>query len=96
MVATGTKFVLPKSPKWCALLVCVGVFGLAAQVCKPQQLATVFMHKMTDSLLAPLADPLGARITTREGRAGSVSNVLADRVRVRVPIGVPAHAHHAS
>lgn len=32
MVATGTKFVLPKSPKWCALLVCVGVFGLAAQV----------------------------------------------------------------
>lgn len=37
MVATGTKFVLPKSPKWCALLVCVGVFGLAAQVrsCRP-------------------------------------------------------------
>lgn len=29
---TGTKFVLPTHPKWIALLVCVGIFGLAAQI----------------------------------------------------------------
>lgn len=29
---TGTKFVLPTQPKWIALLVCVGIFGLAAQI----------------------------------------------------------------
>ncbi|PWZ01633.1 hypothetical protein BCV70DRAFT_151021, partial [Testicularia cyperi] len=29
---TGTEFVLPKNPKWVALLICVGVFGLAAQI----------------------------------------------------------------
>lgn len=29
---TGTEFVLPTQPKWIALLVCVGIFGLAAQI----------------------------------------------------------------
>ncbi|CDU23028.1 uncharacterized protein SPSC_01658 [Sporisorium scitamineum] len=29
---TGTKFVLPTQPKWILLLVCVGIFGLAAQI----------------------------------------------------------------
>lgn len=29
---TGTEFVLPSQPKWIALLVCVGIFGLAAQI----------------------------------------------------------------
>ncbi|SPO32169.1 uncharacterized protein UTRI_02726 [Ustilago trichophora] len=29
---TGTKFVLPTHPKWIVLLVCVGIFGLAAQI----------------------------------------------------------------
>ncbi|GAK64137.1 drug/metabolite transporter superfamily [Moesziomyces antarcticus] len=29
---TDTKFVLPTQPKWIALLVCVGIFGLAAQI----------------------------------------------------------------
>ncbi|CBQ70974.1 conserved hypothetical protein [Sporisorium reilianum SRZ2] len=29
---TGTKFVLPTQPKWILLLVCVGNFGLAAQI----------------------------------------------------------------
>ena len=29
---TDTKFVLPTQPKWISLLVCVGIFGLAAQV----------------------------------------------------------------
>ncbi|KAJ1034986.1 hypothetical protein NDA18_000591 [Ustilago nuda] len=29
---TGTQFVLPTQPKWIALLVCVGIFGLAAQI----------------------------------------------------------------
>lgn len=29
---TGTQFVLPTHPKWIALVVCVGIFGLAAQI----------------------------------------------------------------
>ncbi|SPO25167.1 uncharacterized protein UTRI_02726_B [Ustilago trichophora] len=29
---TGTTFVLPTHPKWIVLLVCVGIFGLAAQI----------------------------------------------------------------
>nr|CDI56356.1 duf6-domain-containing protein [Melanopsichium pennsylvanicum 4] len=32
MYFTGTKFVLPTHPKWIVLLICVGIFGLAAQV----------------------------------------------------------------
>lgn len=32
MWSTGTQFVLPTQPKWILLLVCVGIFGLAAQI----------------------------------------------------------------
>ncbi|EPQ30001.1 uncharacterized protein PFL1_02674 [Pseudozyma flocculosa PF-1] len=29
---TSTPFVLPRDPKWCLLLICIGVFGLLAQI----------------------------------------------------------------
>lgn len=32
MWITGTKFVLPTQPRWILLLICVGIFGLAAQI----------------------------------------------------------------
>ena len=101
MWLTGTDFVLPTQPKWIALLVCVGIFGLAAQVSLSPFLSTCLDAERI-SMLTPrlcsiwLTDLARNGPTTRESRQGCVGDIPTNRIRVAVSVGVLAHAHPAA
>lgn len=90
---TDTKFVLPTQPKWIALLVCVGIFGLAAQV---SHLPTTPHGRILADLLLRFSDSVGDGIAARESRKSSVSDIPPDRVCVAVPACLPPRADSAT
>lgn len=75
MWLTGTKFVLPTHPKWIALLICVGIFGLAGQVRllrtspkrDPLGSPCLFADPMYESTYWHLTDLVGDGSAAREG-----------------------------